>query len=120
MVEVNKVALRVQDDTTEDAMSPVLIDRFAVRYISESCTSAKYLLSKYVVKVMRSANAPPYKESAIQGHLCLFGHRMLTQTNYNAIAGALTKDREELTAAHFVDSFYPDSNFGLGQEVLIG
>lgn len=45
---------------------------------------------------------------------------MLTQTNYNAIAGALTKDREELTAAHFVDSFYPDSNFGLGQEVLIG
>jgi hypothetical protein len=40
-VEVSRVALRVQEDTTEDAIRPALIDRFAVKYISESWTSEK-------------------------------------------------------------------------------
>lgn len=40
-VEVRRVALRVQEDTTEDAIRPALIDRFAVKYISESWTSEK-------------------------------------------------------------------------------
>ena len=58
-VEVKRVALRVHEETTEEAMRPVLIDLLAVKYISESWTSEKYFLSANVVRVIRSAKAPP-------------------------------------------------------------
>lgn len=61
-VDVSRVALSVHDDTTDDAMRPALIDRFAVKYISESCTSEKYRFSANVVSVMSRAKAPPSNE----------------------------------------------------------
>lgn len=60
-VEVSSVALSVHEDTTDDAMRPALIDRFAVKYISESCTSEKYRFSANVVSVISRAKAPPSK-----------------------------------------------------------
>jgi hypothetical protein len=59
VVDVRSVALNVHEDTTDDAIRPALIERFAVRYISESWTSEKYRLRAKVVRLMRMAKIPP-------------------------------------------------------------
>jgi hypothetical protein len=58
-VELRSVAAIVHDDTTADAVSPVLTECFAVMNISESCFSSKYFERKRDTMDMPMANAAP-------------------------------------------------------------
>jgi hypothetical protein len=57
VVEVSNVALSVHDNTTDDAMRPVLMERFAIRCISESCTSKNIRFNANVINVISNAKA---------------------------------------------------------------
>jgi hypothetical protein len=96
----SSVALNVQDETTEEAISPERTERLAVRYISESWTSDMYFFKAKVVRLMSIANTAPKTLVSRLYFLVLNNVGQLTQAYHDPVAHPLREDGKERVSRH--------------------